>query len=643
MGNASNMALRPRQPGDGVADFGPIAAVVVAGIMLSAMLFFAARGYFAAQDRDQFQRDAGFYGASFRSAIERHVNSLAAIHAFVTASHDVNRWEFSNFAHQILPQNSGFKAVLWLPEISAKARPGFEAEMQRDGLFGLTLRELTDSGALVTAGKRGDYLPVAYVEPFDVSGSLIGVDLARNPIYAPLFDAARKANKVVASPPLDRALVNGAKAPLVVLAFPLNRHTLAEAQGPQTVTAGASRVARAAAPNNLEGYALGVVQLDRVVDSTFGARAPVQGAIAYGSAKNPVLIGGAGRDLSRWFGKAEFHQLESFRIAGRPFFLAVRSANGGAPLTRLFVPAGVALLSLALTALLAQSMLSTTLRKRQVERAVVARTAELSRSNQALSAEIEQRRETQAALTAARDKAEAASRAKTAFLSNMSHELRTPLNAIIGFSSMLLAGVGGGGAKSDDYLNEINGAGTRLLDLINDVLEVTQMDADAEAPGELLYLPDIVDGVMEKMRGPADEACVALQASVSDHLPALMGDGRRIKRALEHLVSNAIKFGAKGGFAVIGARMSEGGLALEVSDNGQGLKPGTEEAVTGLFSQADSSHSRRYEGVGLGLTFVARVAGYHGAAMKIHSRPGEGTRVTLVFPKTRIVAAREVA
>ena len=284
-------------------------------------------------------------------------------------------------------------------------------------------------------------------------------------------------------------------------------------------------------------------------------------------------------------------------------------------------------------------MLATTMRKRQVERAVVARTAELRHINQTLNAEIAQRREAERASLAARDRAEAANRAKSAFLSTMSHELRTPLNAIIGFSSMLMAKADGGGAKTQDYLTEINGAGNRLLHLINDVLEITQMDTEAKSAGDLVCLPDIIDDVMEKLRPDADTAGMALHAAVSDRLPALTGDARRLKRALEHLVANAIKFGARGGFAVIGARLGEGGLILEVSDNGAGLKPGTEEAAMSLFAQADSSHTRQHGGVGLGLTFVARVAQQHGAAMKIQSKPGEGTRVALIFPEARIAHA----
>ncbi|MEO8894993.1 MAG: CHASE domain-containing protein, partial [Rhizomicrobium sp.] len=183
-------------------DFLPIAAVVTVGIAAALSAFILARGYYLAADRDEFGRNAADYGAAFKTGIERHVNSLAAIRAFVSSSHDVNRWEFSNFAHQILPQNSGFKAVLWLPHVAGAQRKTFEAALQNDGLYGLRLRELAAGGTLVTAADRDRYIPVAYVEPFESSGGLIGVDLANDPIYAPLFKRAKDSGKVVASAPL---------------------------------------------------------------------------------------------------------------------------------------------------------------------------------------------------------------------------------------------------------------------------------------------------------------------------------------------------------------------------------------------------------------------------------------------------------
>src|SRR6266404_9332029 len=126
---------------EGLADFVPVIVVMAAGLLLSAVVFLVFRGYYLSADKRQFDEDAAYYSTNFKSDVDRHVTSLAAIHAFVSASHNVNRWEFSAFAHQILPQNSGFKAVLWLPQLGQPQREGFEANLQRDGLYGLKLRE----------------------------------------------------------------------------------------------------------------------------------------------------------------------------------------------------------------------------------------------------------------------------------------------------------------------------------------------------------------------------------------------------------------------------------------------------------------------------------------------------------------------
>lgn len=650
------MSSSVRQHQYGAIDFLPIVAVAIIGLAAAVIVFTLARGYYLAADRDAFQRDAADYGAAFKTGIERHVNSLAAIHAFVSSSHDVNRWEFSNFAHQILPQNSGFKAVLWLPHVAGKQRKAFEAGLQNDGLYGLRLREVAADGTLVPAGDRDRYIPVAYVEPFDASGGLIGVDLAKDPIYAPLFQRARDSGKVVASPPLQRALVDGARAPLMLVVFPLGRETALEkvarqridTQKPAGLKNGTQSVG---ASPDLEGYALGVLQLTKVVEGIVGAHAPVDAAIATGSGAslNVYPAGAPGEPaapamaLTRWFGDSEFHQIRPFAVAGTPFYLALRSNGTGSVLTRLYVPAGASLLVLALAALLAQTMLSITMRKRQVERAVIARTAELSKTNRALAAEIEQRRDAEGALRVAKDKAEAANRAKSAFLSTMSHELRTPLNAVIGFSGMLIDQPDASRERTQDYLGEINSSGARLLDLINDILEITQMDTETRKTDELVYLPDIAEAVIAKMRPQAAMTGVSLHNAVTDNVPMLRGDSRRLQKALANLVSNAVKFTPKGGEAILSAVPGPDGLAIEVRDNGMGMLPGEAAKVIDLFSQGDNTLSRRHDGVGLGLTFVRRVADQHDARLQISSAPGQGTVIRMILPAARIVPAREVA
>jgi len=612
-------------------EFLPVTALAIAGIVFSISVFAVLRGYYVSTDRQQFQRDAAYYSGVFESDVERHVTSLAAIHAFVSAAHDVNRWEFSAFAHQILPQNSGFKAVLWLPQVSQQQRKAFETSLQRDGLYGLRLRELTEQNLLVDAGGRPIYLPVAYVEPFESSGNLIGVDLSTNKIYAQLLTQARKAGRQAASDPVSQALVDSAEPPIVLVAFPLNRPKAPHEFG---------------APEGPQGYVLGILQLNGVIAKAIGPRAPIQAGIGYGGPVDPtVFLDAPGKtsSLDQWFGDSEFHQKVAFTVADKHFFLVLRSGRHGAALTRFYAPAGAALLVLTLAAMLAQSMLTTILRKREVEHAVIERTAELSTLNEALSGEVAQRRQAEAALRIAKEKAESANRAKSAFLSTMSHELRTPLNAIIGFSSILVHPDHNLDAKTYDYLQEINRSGVHLLELLNDILDITQMDTDDAAPNEPVPITDIVDAALAAIQPQADNAGVSLQRAVGETFGVLHGEPRRLQKALLNLLSNAVKFNKKGGWVQVAVRRDGDWLAIEVSDNGIGMPAGAEALITKLFSQYDGSLARKHEGIGLGLTFVQRVARYHDAALTISSTLGEGTVVKMLFSGHRVVRALEVA
>ena len=523
------------------ADFFPVCAVLVLGLTLSVSVFGAVRGYYQAADRQQFQRDAAFYGANFKNDIERHVTSLAAFQAFVLASHSVTRWEFSAFAHLTLPRNSGFKAVLWVPRVTAPGRAAYEAQLHSDGLYGLAIRDISAGGTLVRADARASYRPVGYVEPFDGNGGLIGVDLSSDPVYAHLFNTADRTGQVAASPPRARSLIEGAKGPVVLIAFPLGP----SANG--TVAAGKPPP---------QGYAVGVLQLDSLIAETMDAHsAPMQAAIVFGAGAGQSLLSKHGLHamaLNTWFGDAPLHQTLPFDIAGQHFALALRSSGHGDQLTRLYAPMGAALLVLALIAMLVQSMLTMTLRKRMVERAVIARTAELRTVNQALTAEVEQRRDAEAGLRIARDRAETASRAKSAFMATMSHELRTPLNAIIGFSDILTGKAQSLDAQSADYVSEIHDNGARLLDLINDILDLVQMESgDGIAGRDPIYLIDCIGTVMAKLQPLAEKAGVTLISAVQDNLPVLYGDNKHLQKALLHLGANAIKFTARGGKARI--------------------------------------------------------------------------------------------
>ena len=613
-------------------DFLPLGAVFAMGLMLAISSFAALRGYYQTIDRQQFRRSATYYSTSFKDDVARHLTSLAAIRAFVSASR-VSRWEFSTFAHQILPQNSGFKAVLWIPKVTAAGRKAYETALQNDGLFGLTIHEIAGE-TIVAAADRADYLPITYVEPFDANEHLVGLDLSQVPHFAQMFGAAQKSGRVAASEPSLQSLIAGVHGPAVMLAFPLRPEAAGDA-----------------AQGLPEGYALAVLQLQALVDESMApSGTPVQAAIAYrdGERATPVVFtaDGAGRAvaLDKWFGPSAFSQAVPFDIGDRHFLLALRSTGQADPVTHLYVPAGAALLVLALTALLAQNMLATILRKQLVERAVVARTSELVTANQSLLEEVEQRRLAEAELRLARDKAENASRAKTSFLATMSHELRTPLNAIIGFSSILAQAPET--PRQAEYSGEILGSGKRLLDLINDILDLTHMDSEgaAAAGDDAIYLDECIETVIGDLQPAAKAAGVMLKAAVPPGLPALHGESKRLTRALWHLVANAITFTPQGGAAVVTAStFAEESLIVDVIDTGVGTAPEAQEKIREVFSQQDGRLARRFEGVGLGLTYVRKVMELHGANLAIVSEVNKGTRVRLVFPRHRLSRSLEVA
>jgi signal transduction histidine kinase len=145
------------------------------------------------------------------------------------------------------------------------------------------------------------------------------------------------------------------------------------------------------------------------------------------------------------------------------------------------------------------------------------------------------------------------------------------------------------------------------------------------------------------MQPQADRAGVSLKPVSGETFAVLHGDARRLQKALFNLVSNAVKFNQKDGWVQVAIHRDGDGLAIEVSDSGMGMPPGAEALITKLFSQFDTSLARKHEGIGLGLTFVQRVAHYHDAALTLSSRLGEGTVVRLLFPAHRVVRVLEVA
>jgi signal transduction histidine kinase len=242
--------------------------------------------------------------------------------------------------------------------------------------------------------------------------------------------------------------------------------------------------------------------------------------------------------------------------------------------------------------------------------------------------------------------AEVANRAKSDFLANTSHELRTPLNAILGFSEMMREAILGPlDERYRSYAADIHGAGQHLLHIISDILDLSKVEVGRlELNEETIDVSQVVASCAGMVRERAVHAGIDLEIALDRKLPLVCADRLRLQQGLLNLVSNAVKFTARGGRVRVQASAPEGqGCTITVSDTGIGMRPEDISVALEPFRQVDSSHSRRFEGTGLGLPLSSKLVALHGGALTIESELGQGTTVRVTLPEERVLRQARLA
>jgi len=228
---------------------------------------------------------------------------------------------------------------------------------------------------------------------------------------------------------------------------------------------------------------------------------------------------------------------------------------------------------------------------------------------------------------------EAASRHKSEFLANMSHELRTPLNAVIGFSEVLLQRMFGDlNAKQDEYLKDIFASGQHLLSLINDILDLSKIEAGRmELELTDVHLATAIGNALILVRERAGRRDIRLGSTLDERLGTIRADERKVKQVLLNLLSNAIKFTPEGGRIEVRATPTNGGVEISVSDTGVGIAPEDQEAIFEEFRQVGTA-DKKVEGTGLGLALSRKFTELHGGRIWVTSQPGQGATFTFTLP-----------
>ena len=582
----------------------PLALPMLLGLGTSLVLLVFTRHAETQRMVATFEHDTASRVEAIRHEIADSRQIVESIGALYAASNFVDRWEFRAFTRPLIERYDQIEALQWVPRVPDAKRTEILGAARRDGLTSFELTERGVTGASILARDRAVYFPVLYAEPASENEWQLGFDHGSAPGRRLTLERAADAGRMVA---LDPAASAGRPddAAVMLMALPIYRR----GEVPSSETA---------RRNALDGFVIGVFDVETIATHALerdlklsAIHVEIRDATA---PEDPQILftrctshgeGSTGNPQTYVDRPAELSLERTIQLGGRSWTIATHGSPGYLTAARTWAPWGVFSAGLMVTIGLV---------------AFIRASATSTRA------------------------AQAATRAKTEFLANMSHEIRTPMSAILGFTDVLLEAGNLEDAPPErvDGLRTIKRNGDHLLQIINDILDLSKIEAGRLSIESVRFSPPHLIGeirslMAERARAKGLDLRLEFEGAVPE---AIVGDPLRLKQILVNLVGNAIKF-TETGHITLASRLLEGSrLEVSVRDSGIGMTEKQLETLFQAFTQADTSTTRLYGGTGLGLTICRRLAELMEGSIEVESRYEHGSSFRVTLPTGPLAGVR---